>query len=261
MRTMCTVSYTAPEILTNKKYDHRADYWSIGIILYILLCGYPPFYDENDTCNDEAVIKSIINDELVFDEQDWEHVSIETKDLLKGLLCKDPLQRKTCDDILKLVWKVTNSTQSFEKARSKFQMFNFKKKLQKSYSELPTKYNDMMDEDEYEAKKNNIGVLKRSSRSMDIVLSPNLYDKYDFKSTGVCMVDDEYNIENSDNENENEYKNIIKQKWECNKCEFMNFGMDVNCLFCTRRWQCYECKIFNKRDNKCCILCHSEQIE
>eukprot|EP01083_Nonionella_stella_P069218 184393_1 len=116
---LCSICYTAPEILANRKYDYRTDYYSIGVILYILLCGYPPFC-EDEFQSDQRLIDSILNDELVFDDEDWEHVSSETKDLVKGLLARDPSKRKSCDDVLKLVWKVTNSTTSFEKARENF---------------------------------------------------------------------------------------------------------------------------------------------
>lgn len=54
--TACgTPGYVAPEIIEGKGYGQEVDYWSIGIILYIMLCGFPPFYDENNQKLFEAI--------------------------------------------------------------------------------------------------------------------------------------------------------------------------------------------------------------
>ena len=120
-----TISYTAPEILLKKKYDYTVDYWSIGVIMFILLCGYPPFYGEDEN----QVTKSILNDELEYLDEDWGHVSFETKNLVSGLLEKDFTKRKSCDDILKLAWKVSSKSLSFKKARKNFKHTVLKRKF------------------------------------------------------------------------------------------------------------------------------------
>jgi len=49
MMTQCgTPAYVAPEIIAGQGYDKMVDFWSIGVILFIMLCGFPPFYDDNN---------------------------------------------------------------------------------------------------------------------------------------------------------------------------------------------------------------------
>jgi len=72
MSTVCgTPAYLAPEIIKNEKYGPSCDCWSLGIILYVLLCGYPPFGDE---ANEEMFTK-IKNGELAFPSPEWDGIS------------------------------------------------------------------------------------------------------------------------------------------------------------------------------------------
>ena len=69
-----TSYYIAPEVLKNK-YDERCDVWSIGIILYILLCDNPPFNGETD----EEITKSVLVGDYKFHDPIWRSISEEAK--------------------------------------------------------------------------------------------------------------------------------------------------------------------------------------
>ncbi|OCT65497.1 hypothetical protein XELAEV_180417364mg, partial [Xenopus laevis] len=72
MATACgTPGYVAPELLEQKPYGKAVDVWAIGVISYILLCGYPPFYDENDS----ELFNQILKAEYEFDSPYWDDIS------------------------------------------------------------------------------------------------------------------------------------------------------------------------------------------
>jgi len=120
-----TLSYTAPEILRGKGYDHTVDYWSIGVIMFILLCGYPPFYGDDNA----EISNAILKDELEFEEEDWEHVPQETRAVCAGLLQKDPAKRLGTDALLRLVFKTTSKNDAWKLSRKKFKSHVIERKM------------------------------------------------------------------------------------------------------------------------------------
>ncbi|XP_037551798.1 calcium/calmodulin-dependent protein kinase type 1D [Nematolebias whitei] len=101
MSTACgTPGYVAPEVLAQKPYSKAVDCWSIGVIAYILLCGYPPFYDENDSKLFEQILKA----DYEFDAPYWDDISDSAKDFISCLMEKDPTKRFTCEQALRHPW-------------------------------------------------------------------------------------------------------------------------------------------------------------
>ncbi|KAL6077253.1 hypothetical protein STEG23_037708, partial [Scotinomys teguina] len=89
-----------PEVLAQKPYSKAVDCWSIGVIAYILLCGYPPFYDENDSKLFEQILKA----EYEFDSPYWDDISDSAKDFIRNLMEKDPNKRYTCEQAARHPW-------------------------------------------------------------------------------------------------------------------------------------------------------------
>ncbi|OAD78469.1 calcium/calmodulin-dependent protein kinase, partial [Phycomyces blakesleeanus NRRL 1555(-)] len=103
-----TVGYTAPEIVRDERYSKSVDMWALGCVLYTLLCGFPPFYDESIQMLTEKVARG----HYTFMSPWWNHVSKEAMDLISHLLCFDPEKRYTIDQFLQDPWmqKATNSS-------------------------------------------------------------------------------------------------------------------------------------------------------
>jgi len=97
--------YVAPEVLTSESYDKSVDMWSVGVIIYILLCGYPPFYADNAP----ALFKKIMDVKYDFEDPSWDDVSEAAKNLIRHLLVKDPSKRYTAKQCLNDPW-VSGST-------------------------------------------------------------------------------------------------------------------------------------------------------
>jgi calcium/calmodulin-dependent protein kinase I len=101
LTTACgTPGYVAPEVLKQKGYGKSVDLWSIGVITYILLCGYPPFYDEDQA----SLFETIIRGKFEFHAEYWGGISASAKDLIKKLLTTDPAKRLTAKQALEHPW-------------------------------------------------------------------------------------------------------------------------------------------------------------
>jgi len=101
LMTSCgSPGYVAPEILTAESYDKSVDLWSVGVIIYILLSGYPPFYADSAP----ALFKKIMDVKYDFDDSVWDDISESAKDIIRNLLVKDPNKRFTAKQCLNHPW-------------------------------------------------------------------------------------------------------------------------------------------------------------
>ncbi|XP_063065165.1 MAP kinase-activated protein kinase 2-like [Engraulis encrasicolus] len=105
LATPCyTPYYVAPEVLGPEKYDKSCDMWSLGVIMYILLCGYPPFYSNHGLAMSPGMKKRIRNGQYEFPNPEWSAVSEEAKQLIKLLLKTEPTQRMTITEFMNHPW-------------------------------------------------------------------------------------------------------------------------------------------------------------
>ena len=93
-----TAYYISPEVIDGY-YDEKCDVWSCGIILYILLCGYPPFNGRDD----EEIFLNIRRLNYSFPSPEWNNISNDAKDLLKSIIC-DQFMRLNDEQVLNHIW-------------------------------------------------------------------------------------------------------------------------------------------------------------
>lgn len=106
IKTVCgTPTYVAPEILAESGYGLEVDCWATGVILYILLCGYPPF--KTSDRNQEELFQMIQRGKYNYDCEHWTSVSSNAKDLIDHLLVVDRQKRMRADEILLHPWILT----------------------------------------------------------------------------------------------------------------------------------------------------------
>jgi len=130
MKTACgTPGYVAPEILRNKGYNSGAvDVWSAGVIMYILLCGFPPFYEEELP----ALFQQILGGKYDFPSPWWDGISKPAKDLIKRMLDLEPKTRITAAQVLEDPWIKNPSGNSLADGKASLKKYNATRKLKKA---------------------------------------------------------------------------------------------------------------------------------
>ena len=96
-----TLSFVAPEVLQGKPYDKSVDLWSIGIITFLLLCGYLPFDDKH---SEREIARQTIQDPVPFENKIWSKYTPEARTFVEGLLQKKPEKRYSIKELLEHPW-------------------------------------------------------------------------------------------------------------------------------------------------------------
>eukprot|EP00128_Syssomonas_multiformis_P009320 Colp12_sorted_trinity150504_noHs@30919 len=131
LSTVCgTPGYVAPEVILNEPYSTPVDVWAIGVIAYILLSGYEPFYEDNDA----ALLQRIVDGRYSFPEDIFQDVSEDAKNVVRKILVTDPTRRPSAKEILSWPWIQGTSVQAKElaKATKNIQAFNARRRLKKA---------------------------------------------------------------------------------------------------------------------------------
>ncbi|CAI5508220.1 unnamed protein product [Closterium sp. Naga37s-1] len=91
--------YVAPEVL-RRRYSKEADIWSMGVILYILLSGVPPFWADTE----QGIFEAVLRGQMNFAVQPWPSISSDAKHLIQSMCCLDPARRLTAYQVLSHPW-------------------------------------------------------------------------------------------------------------------------------------------------------------
>lgn len=107
--TVCgTPTYVAPEILLEIGYTYPVDIWAAGVIAFILLCGYPPFANEEN--NQDLLFDQILAGKFDFDDRHWAEVSEDARALIRAMLSTEQSTRLSADQVLAHPWLTSSSS-------------------------------------------------------------------------------------------------------------------------------------------------------
>lgn len=180
----------------NLTYDKRCDLWSLGIIAYILLCGYPPFQgrcgtdcgwdDRGEACYvcQQRLFSAIKNGNLEFPKEDWSSISSEAKDLISKLLVREASQRLDATSVLRHPWIINGglsnhlleTPQVLRRQQSVKEFSDFatnalaiKRNVESPFSFTHAFLSSLCPETVNKNNNNNIAAVKKSITSYDLV--------------------------------------------------------------------------------------------
>lgn len=175
-----TPYYVAPEVL-NREYTKSCDIWSIGVITYILLCGYPPFYGDTDN----QIFDSVRTGRFDFPSPDWDDISDNAKDFICSLLRRDPSKRLSASDALKHSWITEMAGDKKEDEKEK-EMGHRRKRTSIAFAPRSIafiKYRDMQ-----KLKKAALAWLATNATNDDITALKEVFKKIDVNNDGTITL-------------------------------------------------------------------------
>ena len=113
-----TPYYISPEVLSGN-YDVSCDMWSAGCMLYILLCGYPPFFGDDNN----EILQMVSRGEFDFDGEEWDDIDAQAKDLIRKLITR-PERRLTANEALQHRWMRAHAESNSPLNRKKLRKLN-----------------------------------------------------------------------------------------------------------------------------------------
>lgn len=123
-----SIDYVSPEALSGDKITPKSDIWSLGVILYILLSGYPPFIAQTNRQKQQMILSG----QFSFYEKTWKNISSSVKQLITSLLKVDPNLRPSAEEILQHPWvtgDLAKQDQMDAEIVSRLQSFNARRKF------------------------------------------------------------------------------------------------------------------------------------
>ncbi|EDO17645.1 hypothetical protein Kpol_1004p19 [Vanderwaltozyma polyspora DSM 70294] len=130
--TLCgTPSYVAPEVLRKTGYTSKVDIWSTGVLLYVCLCGFPPFSDQ---LGPPTLKEQILQGKFAFFSPYWDEINDSVLHLISNLLVVNPAQRYSIEDMINHEWFNDIKSNSVSVVMERLKITD--SKMPKTYSEL-----------------------------------------------------------------------------------------------------------------------------